>query len=1351
MDSPRVITAKTDGRRCAPPSVLFALCWIFATDTSCLHRSALAQSPGDQAFTHGERTPSNQQRTDSYRAYPLTHGEAGGVEPLLRELLSGQQGTIRIVVDSQANQILLQGPPAAQQVAAKLIRAADQPPANAKLPAAQSPTRDQGLLVTYRVSPGSTGEVAAQLLKRYAGTPQVRIAAAPQHNLLFVFATQKIQREIRSSLKLPESETSAGGERETPAASPLLAATTSSRPIRQLPSQPIWLMQAGAKRVARQLRDLLGEPLQKLSSTGERNPGYVWRTSADGRVTIHFDTDRQTATVIGPATQARQMTRLLSTLDHVPSATGSLKVLSVRSEATGLINQGPERSRRYPPADEGSSQDSTTAILPPLNQSPFARSLFEPETEVDTDQRAQVADYQAQQGDSSLVMAQFEEEAGPDETGGVETNLDAATEDETADSEQTTPGRLLRQLGLDVDIEVLPDLDVIILRGRDDEVERVADIIREIEQIADESEAQIEIIPLQHTRSGALATLIQSTSTTLLKGRQGRATVISLDTPNALLLIGWGEANGTVRELIGKLDTPVAPDAQMQFFRLRHANANQVQRSIQQFFSSRTGLGPKVNAIADLRSNSLVVHATPRDMQAVAKLIEQLDVAEAATSEQVRIFKLSHTLASDLASTITAAVTSVRGTASSKSANLELLAVDAEGERIIKSGILDHVSIIPNTQTNTLVVTAPAESMDLVDALIGQLDQPTSTAQIKVFRIINGDANSMVIMLRSLLPTQTGNTTRPQLAGSAEETSLAPLRFSVERRTNSIIASGSTGDLRIVEALLMRLDENELKRRRNTVYRLKNAPATDVARAINEFLINQQRIQRLAPGELSPYQLIESEVVVVPEPVSNTLIISATTRFYEDIMELIEKLDAQPPQVMIQVLIAEVGLGDVDEFGVELGLQDSILFDRSLLGDLVTTVNSVSGSTPAGIITDTNEIIQGATNLPGFLFNSIGDLGNSGSDRSLSGSSKVGSQGVSNFAVGRINDDLGFGGLVLSASSESVSILIRALQESRRLEVLSRPQIMTLDNQSAFVQVGQRVPYITESQLTNFGRVNQVTLLDVGLIMGVTPRISPEGMVVMEIDAEKSLVGPVDEGIPIAISPGGETIKSPKIDITTAQTTVSAASGETIILGGLITKRTKNIHRRVPLLADIPLLGDLFRYDLVDTRRTELLIILTPHVILGPEDQERLKQVESARMSWCAADVNSLLGNGIYEEAGFPDQHSRVPIIYPDQNPRGLLEPSEPILPGPDIAPNDMPSDQPVPPAGDLLLPADDAATYPPNRLPSEVTIVPTQWQAGSKPQSDTPADPKKADAASTPETSTAVKKRWNPLGWLRK
>ena len=411
-------------------------------------------------------------------------------------------------------------------------------------------------------------------------------------------------------------------------------------------------------------------------------------------------------------------------------------------------------------------------------------------------------------------------------------------------------------------------------------------------------------------------------------------------------------------------------------------------------------------------------------------------------------------------------------------------------------------------------------------------------------------------------------------------------------------------------------------------------------------------MQQTSPGVVNPFQQIESEVVVVPEVVSNALIVSATPRYFGDIMELVTKLDAEPPQVMIQVLIAQVKLQDQDEFGIELGLQDSILFNRSLLGNLVTTTTSTQTSTPSGIVTQTGQNVLGANNEPGFNWNNK-PLGNSGSDKALASSRTIGGQGLSSFDVGRLNTDLGFGGLVLSASSESVSALIRALQETRRLEVLSRPQVMTLDNQPAFVQVGQRVPRIASASITQVGQQNNIVLENVGLILGVTPRISPDGRVVMEVDAEKSELGTVENGIPVTTS-GNQVIKSPTIDLTTAQTTVSAIDGETIVIGGLITKSAETINRRVPYLSDIPLVGLLFRYDAHKKLRTEMLIILTPHVVRCPEDAERVRRIEESRMNWCLCDVDAIHG-----PADFCAKNALLsaPVIYPDTNPRGKLAP----------------------------------------------------------------------------------------------
>ena len=261
---------------------------------------------------------------------------------------------------------------------------------------------------------------------------------------------------------------------------------------------------------------------------------------------------------------------------------------------------------------------------------------------------------------------------------------------------------------------------------------------------------------------------------------------------------------------------------------------------------------------------------------------------------------------------------------------------------------------------------------------------------------------------------------------------------------------GSDGDLKIVEALIVRLDESDTMQRKSTVYQLKNSPAVDVALAINEFLRSKRVVENASPGAINPFEQLEKEVVVVPEPVQNKLILSATPRYYDEISRLIEELDQQPPQVMIQVMIAEITLGDTDEFGAEVGLQNSVLFDRSLLGGLLTRTNTVATSTPAGVVTSTAQEIVAASNTPGFNFNSGEPLGNSGSARALNSSGQVGGQGISNFSVGRTNEDLGFGGLVLSASSENVSFLLRALQDSRRLGS-SQPSTSIDARQSASV------------------------------------------------------------------------------------------------------------------------------------------------------------------------------------------------------------------------------------------------------------------------------------------------------------
>jgi general secretion pathway protein D len=833
-----------------------------------------------------------------------------------------------------------------------------------------------------------------------------------------------------------------------------------------------------------------------------------------------------------------------------------------------------------------------------------------------------------------------------------------------------------------VQVEMLPEIDAIILRGRDRQLDDLAEIIKQLDEASRLAQPEIEVLLLQHINSSALAALIQENQQSLLASRQGRVVAISLNNPNAILLIGWGDALSVAKELTAKLDQPLSPDSTFDVLQLKHASASQVQTQLQTFFQGRGNLGPIIQSTVDARTNAIIVHAAPRDLEQIKQLIARLDVPRGAATQQARVFEIRNSLATDIANTLREALTG-----SAVGANLPIELLDENGMPVATSGSLANSRITVNDRNNTIIVSTAPENLKLIEGLIQQLDTAGMVAKIKIFPVINADAGALVETLRSLIPSQAAATSGvAQLSSAPDESALIPLRFTVDGRGNNIIAVGSDGDLKIVEALIVRLDESDTMQRKSMVYQLKNSPAVDIALAVNEFLRSKRQVELVTPGSVNPFEQLEREVVVVPEPVQNKLIVSATPRYYEEISRLIEQLDQQPPQVMIQVLIAEIFLGNTHEFGLELGLQSSVLFDRSLLGDLLTRTTTTSSSTPAGIITETVEEVISATNQPGFNFNNL-PLGNSGSASSLATSSQVGGQGLSSFSVGRQNEQLGFGGLVLSASSENVSFLLRALQECRRLEVLSRPQVLTLDNQQAFIQVGQRVPYVTSANVTQFGFQTNATLENVGLIIGVTPRISPEGNVVMEIDAEKSKLRPESEGVPISVAVDGSVIRSPILDTIRAQATVSAADGETIILGGLISKDTRVNRRKVPWLGDIPVVGNLFRYDFNQTERVELLIIMTPHVVRSQGDMQRLKQAEFARMNWCEADVFDIHGD--VEMFGGPATHSfeseEWPVIFPDLEPRG--KPLQPVREA-------SPLRSPVTPEDDLFLPGVEATQF---------------------------------------------------------
>ncbi len=806
---------------------------------------------------------------------------------------------------------------------------------------------------------------------------------------------------------------------------------------------------------------------------------------------------------------------------------------------------------------------------------------------------------------------------------------------------------VIQELRGDVSVEAIEDLGVLIVRGNQNDVDVVASLIREIEKLGIGAAPEIHLRFLSHVNAEALSDLLNSTFQPL--GGQTQEvgpTITPVVKPNAIIVVASPSMMPTVLDLADKLDQPVDPRAEFRVFALRNAAASQALRLLDGLYKDKGGLAVRIKAVEDVRTNSLVVQGPPRDLEEVAALIRRIDHDESKSISQMRIFPLTNAVAEELAEVINTAIrsalsdafdargavpgaragtgtaeqaraggTASRGVRVAKSVVLQFLATDGAAERRVRSGILEDIRVTPDARANSLVVTASEQSMRLMTELIRQLDKPTSmVAEIKVFTLANADATAMARLLEALFQSQTQQQELGiQIAGADDASSnLVPMRLSVDTRTNSILVTAGAEALRIIEAILLRLDQSDLRQRQNVVYRLKNSPAKDVAEAINQFWSSQSSLAQVDPNLVSAVELMEREVVVVPEPVSNSLLISSTPRYHDEILELAEKLDEAPPQVVIQALLVEVDLDNDDEFGVELGVQDSALFNRSAISDIVTVTDTVFDAVTGLPVSSTERIVSQQAN-PGFAFNNQAHGNNPAINTST-----VGGQGLSHFSLGRVNGDLGYGGLVLSAGSESVSVLIRALAARRRIHVLSRPQIRTLDNQQAMIQVGQQVPIVDGVNISTTGSSNPVIRQDqAGIILKVTPRISPDEVIVMEVAAEKSAFIP-GLGVPVFtdVKTGG-VIRSPVKDVITAQTTVSIPNGQTIVLGGMITSTDDVIERKVPGLGDLPVIGHAFRHDIATTRRTELLIFLTPRIVHNSLDSEMIKQIEASRISFC--------------------------------------------------------------------------------------------------------------------------------------
>jgi general secretion pathway protein D len=270
-------------------------------------------------------------------------------------------------------------------------------------------------------------------------------------------------------------------------------------------------------------------------------------------------------------------------------------------------------------------------------------------------------------------------------------------------------------------------------------------------------------------------------------------------------------------------------------------------------------------------------------------------------------------------------------------------------------------------------------------------------------------------------------------------------------------------------------------------------------------------------------------------------------------------------------------------------------------------------------------------------------------------------------------------------------ILVHALQTAKGVNILSTPQILTTDNQEATIKVVRNIPYVTKFE-TGTGDQNPVQNIDykdVGITLKITPHVSKEGVVRMEVDAEISdLTGKQVAGLTM----------TPETYVRATKTSVIVGDSHTIVLGGLVRDDKSETEDKVPILGDIPLLGLLFRTTSTLNRNTNLLIFITPRVVHTTQqiaDLTKLKRHEMSDIDQRLSEEEEKKAAGEYElrdqdHAEMRDLKARYGSTVPAPSPAAAAEPG-PESPAPAASREDAGvASAPPPPA---------AATPPPNWL----------------------------------------------------
>ena len=452
-----------------------------------------------------------------------------------------------------------------------------------------------------------------------------------------------------------------------------------------------------------------------------------------------------------------------------------------------------------------------------------------------------------------------------------------------------------------------------------------------------------------------------------------------------------------------------------------------------------------------------------------------------------------------------------------------------------------HLAAYP--ATNVLIISDRASNVERLFTIIRRIDQ-VSDSEIEVIPLTHASAAEVVRVLTTL--TRSSAVGKAPGAGGEQQVMVA------DERTNSVLLGGDRADRLRLRAIISHLDTPQDSGGNTDVVYLRYAEAKEIVTVLMGVGKIEEQESGQPKGATATSKRGGSFDIQADES-TNALVITAPPDIMRTLKRVISQLDIRKAQVLVEAIIAEVS-GDVAK---DLGVQ--WLFSGGRDG----------GETPIGIVNFTN---SGST---------ISDV--------VNGVADVASGGSLPAAAGNVL--LGFGDVSKDNNFNYVAIM-NALASDTNTNVLSTPTLVTLDNEEAEIVIGRNVPFLTGS-FTSTGAGDSATnpfqtiqRQDVGLTLKIKPQINEGSALRLDIEQEVSSIAPSVAG--------ASDIVTKKRAI---KTNVMVDDGQIVVLGGLIEETVGEDEQKVPLLGDIPLLGNLFKSRATDVTKTNLMVFIHPVIL----------------------------------------------------------------------------------------------------------------------------------------------------------